>query len=204
MWGTLSNALWVGLVVYLVAFRFKKEFSELLNRVRYLGPRGAEFGTAERQRAEAESLPSPGQLKELPGVARTPATADLEQRLRQAVAVHTTQAEREDFLFAYLAQEQLSRHFAETYNVIFGSQIVGLRNLNERGRAPLVEARAFYDHYKTAYPQFYNTYPFENWLGFLSRQELIRVQEENVEITPYGRDFLLYIVAKQLPEQKPG
>ena len=75
--------------------------------------------------------------------------------------------------FRFLAQATLESHFAQTYSLIFGSQILGLRRLNERGQVTLADAESFYNQYKAAFPQFYTNFPFQAWLNYLTRADFV-------------------------------
>lgn len=86
---------------------------------------------------------------------------------------------------------------------IFGSQIAALKRLNEVGRATVDDAREFFRPYAEQFPQLYNNYGFDGWLGFLKGGGLI-VQNGNVlEISDFGRDFLIYLTERRLAENKP-
>jgi hypothetical protein len=52
--------------------------------------------------------------------------------------------EKRDLFIRVLAQSQLEATFERIYNMIFGSQIAGLRRLNELGRVSIEDARAFF------------------------------------------------------------
>jgi hypothetical protein len=112
--------------------------------------------------------------------------------------------QKRDLLIRVLAQAQLEAAFERIYNLIFGSQIVALRRLNEAGRVSVEGSRAFFEPYTRQYPQIYNNYSFEQWANFLKNVGLV-VQNGNLfEITDLGRDFLIYITARRLTENKPG
>lgn len=90
-----------------------------------------------------------------------------------------------------LAHSRLEAGHEFTYNRIFGSQIAALERLNEVGRATVDIAREFFRPYAEQ-PQVYSNYGFDGWLGFLKGSGLI-VQTGNVlEISDFGRDFLMY------------
>jgi hypothetical protein len=58
-----------------------------------------------------------------------------------------------------LAETRLRAGHEYTYNRIFGSQIVGLQSLNNRGgKATVAEAKQFFQPIEQRYPEVYKTY----------------------------------------------
>lgn len=109
---------------------------------------------------------------------------------------------KEQILLRALAQSRLQAGHEFTYNRIFGSQILGLKRLNEAGRATVDDARQFFKLYADQFPQIYANYGFDGWLGFLKSNTLITQTGNTIEITDFGRDFLLYLTEARLPENK--
>ena len=56
------------------------------------------------------------------------------------------------------------------------------------------ELTSFYDVAKLMYPLWYQSYPFERWIGFLESFNSILRRESRFFITITGRDFLKYLV----------
>jgi len=142
------KGLWWPLAAVIIAVVYKAEIRSLLPRLRKAGPTGVEFDPADAQKASAADVATatePGKLKEFPGIIRTPAIERVERQLHTALAnVNVKAEEKPDLLVRLLAQAQLEATFERTYNVIFGSQILLLRRLNERGRVTIDEAREFF------------------------------------------------------------
>jgi hypothetical protein len=53
----------------------------------------------------------------------------------------------------------------------------------------------FYEVAKVEYPNFYENYPFDRWLGFLRAFNLVLERDATVLITVAGREFLKYLIA---------
>ena len=193
------------LAAVLIALSFRAEFRALLPKLRRVGPTGLEF-EVERQQIRAAVVAAPGELKELPGLSRTQAMARVERllhdRLHQSI---TKQEDREDLLVRLLAQSHLETLFEQTYRLIFGSQISALKILNQHQGVTVSEAdaRAHFERLKELHPEVYQHYGYEQWLGFLLGRDLIMRSDDTFAITDIGRDFLLYLTAKGLPENKP-
>ena len=74
--------------------------------------------------------------------------------------------------------------------------------MNEVGRATVDDAREFFKPYAEQFPQVYNNYGFDGWLGFLKNNTLVVQNGNLLEISDFGRDFLLYLTDKRLTENK--
>ena len=186
-----------------IALLFRGELRALLPKLRRVGPTGLEF-EVERQQIRATTVTAPGELKELPGLSRTHAMARVERLLHDGLRQSTTKPEdREDLLVRLLAQSHLETFFEQTYRLIFGSQISALKCLNQGIKASEADAKAYFESLKELHPEVYQHYGYEQWLGFLLGRDLIMRSDGTFEITDIGRDFLFYLTAKGLPENKP-
>jgi hypothetical protein len=73
--------------------------------------------------------------------------------------------------------------------------------LNNEGM-PEGDARKFLMPYVEQYSEFYKSYSFENWLLFLVNNGLVKRQGDTLEISEFGRDFLVYLSTARLTEAK--
>jgi hypothetical protein len=96
---------------------------------------------------------------------------------------------REATLVRALAETRLLAGHEFVYNRIFGSQILALKRLNEVGQATIDDVQQFFKPYAEQYPQLYSKY--------------VIVQKDGlVEISDFGRDFLIYLTIMRLSENK--
>ena len=91
-----------------------------------------------------------------------------------------------------------------TYQLIFGGQIASLEFLNSNGQSPRESLRPFYNAAASQHPNFYQTYSYDQWIGFLESQVLIRNDAGLISITVRGQEFLQHLVRDNLPKVKPG
>jgi hypothetical protein len=163
----------------------------------------AKIDAAEQQQSAAEN---PATEKQPTSTALEPsprATVNIIEKEVRDTLTRIEAGKREAVLVRRLAETRLIAGHEFTYNRIFGSQILALKRLNVAGRPTIDDARQFFDSVKKQHPLFYSTYSFEGWLGFLLKSALI-VQNDNVlEITDFGRDFLVYLTERRIPEDKP-
>ena len=94
------------------------------------------------------------------------------------------------------------------YRVIFSTQIMLLKSLNDRSVQTVEQARFWYDVFHTRLPDVPIT--FEEWLRFLQNAGYVRVGDIgggpslSIAIDPLGRDFLLWLVHAGVSEARPG
>ena len=69
---------------------------------------------------------------------------------------------------------------------------------------PAEALRPFYTLAATQYPEAYNGYSFEAWLGFLRDQLLVREDGGRLRITVRGREFLTYLTRMGRSHNKAG
>ncbi len=210
-WTEVVNALSWPLAVSFVAIMYRRplysflpELSRRLQRVSVAGV-SIELDAAKQQPASGiTSVSGTIELKEFPGVTRTPAIGNLERQLLAHIkAFSGTQDDIINLLVRALAQSRLESKFGYTYALIFGSQIRGLVELAARRRVSADDALSFYNEAISQNREFYQGYGFGGWLGFLKRNDLIAQDDEGVTITEIGEDFLRWLQAMRLPTNKP-
>jgi hypothetical protein len=185
-------------VVLTLAFCFRRDLHYLATRVTIAGPAAVEF---DPQRQLTIPPLTPGELKELPGLARTKVMGELEAELHKQLQLFDAD-KRLDLTVHYLAQSRLEQLFEWIYGQIFGSQIATLRSL-VAAACTLADVITYFDNVKSSEGARYQNVSFDQWSAFLRNQQLIRVVGDRVEITDVGRDFLLFLSARGRPENKP-
>jgi len=113
--------------------------------------------------------------------------------------------QREDLLIELLAGALTREAWERIYLLIFGSQIRLLQNLNQSpGGLAEPDAREMYRSGATQQPELYQAVPFESWMTFLETTGLVSRNGDRYIITPYGRGFLKYLVARGLTFERFG
>lgn len=197
----LKSIAWPIVAVIFVIHYKSEVIKDILPRLRKAGPAGIELDAAEQQKKlENDIIANSADIRKIHLHEPTPAIAQVESRLFNEIKTLNNE-NKIPLLIRGLAIAQLVGAFERLYRVLFGSQIIGLRKLNESYKIPVSEAREFFETYRVQYPDFY-TSGFEGWLGFMKSQELVRELDGMLEITDIGQDFLLYITKNRLPEDK--
>ena len=185
----------VVLIIALVCiFYYRKPFERLLDRTSKIGKGGLETSTSasaqetgiERAKSGVEDLLAPFENAFL---------VEAEEAIRRDLDGRRVgnPADRERVLIRHLAGLQIATHFDRIYNWIFGSQLSLLQQLNSQPSTK-EDVKAHYDFAIILEPDFYANYSFEQWLQFLLTQTLIRIENETINITVAGREFLKFVV----------
>jgi len=90
------------------------------------------------------------------------------------------------------------------YNLIFGSQLRLMAQMNVDMGVPPSVAIKIYNETKAAFPDAYQTYTFDHWIGFLRNSGLIAIASNgNYVLTAYGRGLMEYILDRHLSVNRP-
>lgn len=144
-------------------------------------------------------------LEELRNVPLTPIIQEQEQIIRADIdRLHLGQDELNDILIRHLAIVQLLYRAETIYRSIFGSQISILKSANTLGNRTRQQLMEFYEKAKEQFPQLYQTYSFDQYLHYITTQQLL-VEETpgSFVITMAGKEFLKWITEMGVTENKP-
>jgi hypothetical protein len=89
------------------------------------------------------------------------------------------------------ANLQIRSAYAQINSAIYNSQLLLLQALNSQA-AP-VDLSFFYSYYNSAkksYPDYYETYSFEDWLNYMKGSGLITTEDEKYCITVFDHGLL--------------
>lgn len=198
----LASAIVVlGIAFFLI---FRRSIIEFIARIRSISKTGITTDRTQREaaperdpRAEAEAL-----MRVLDNVLIREVEDGITTELRQR---NLLGAEAVPVLVRYLAGMQIAFGFEETYRLIWGGQLSLLNYLNSQVDGHPAEAlRPFYTLAASLYPEAYNGYSFEAWLGFLRDQVLLREDGGRLRITIRGREFLMYLARMGRSHNKAG
>ena len=147
-------------VVLTLAFCFRRDLHYLATRVTIAGPAAVEF---DPQRQLTIPPLTPGELKELPGLARTKVMGELEAELHKQLQLFDAD-KRLDLTVHYLAQSRLEQLFEWIYGQIFGSQIAALRSLMAvpSGQMTLADVISYFDNVKSSEGARYQNVSFDH------------------------------------------
>lgn len=142
----------------------------------------------------------PGQVQELlNAINDTPLIAEqvslIKADLDERGLPHNTPTDK--VLIKYLAASQIALTFETTYNVIFGSQLTLLKELNSIKPEGLSknDIDAYVSSVFNQFPNAFKDWNYDNYLNFMFSHVLIlKTKEEKIHITKRGVEFLAWIV----------
>ena len=190
---TLTTLAWPAVALVAIVI-FRKPLTSLLYRARKVGVSGIEANPPRQEPSPELKASSAADLHKIfdnalvvqrEGLIRS----DLERR-------GITGAEREKLLIRFLAAIGIVVQFDRAYNSIWGSQILALQGLNSAGAsgADIKSLLPAYENAAKQYPLVYAHYTFDQWVDFLVKSALIKLEGSKVSITIEGREFLRYLI----------
>lgn len=161
----------------------------------------ASIRALEQQQTSDSPVAKPPVVAQTAPLPDHPALQALQQTIQGLVAQIPPQ-DREAALLRGLTIARLRGAHEFIYNRIFGSQIAGLKQLDTLGPVTIDQARDFFNNSAKQFPAL-ERYGFDSWLGFMLNNELVVREGDNLKITVYGHDFLMYLVEARLVESRP-
>ena len=188
-------------IIFLVMFR--KQIIEVFPRLKTIGPTGATLSESQKgalegtdPRREAESL-----IRQLD----SEFVREVEDNIKAELAKKSLVGqEAVPVLTKYFAVVYIEYLFLNIYRIIFGSQISLLDYLNTQDGQTRESSKIFYELAVSQYSDFYKSYSFDQWLGYLLGQVLLREDNGILMITVRGQEFLLYLTRSRLSRNKAG
>ena len=201
---------------------FRSPIIALIERSKSLTlPFGGKLDAEPAKQIEAQTepskppLPLPGPQPASASPTMPPPANDLitgvEGDIRNRLAIAFPEAIDAQLAWAIrtAALSQVERDLEKVYRVIFGSQIFALKEINMRGGLTVSEARGIYERAKEAFPVLYADYSFEGWGRFVLDHGLAVIpkptglESDRIHLTPFGKEFLFFLVGRSLAENKP-
>jgi len=194
--------IWPVVVIILVIFSlflFKPQIGKLIDRTKKVGKLGLET-------YEVQPSPPKEEKKELMEFYRSfesPLIKDWETIVNEFLKSKKieTPDDREKALLRLSAQTAILFYFERVYGTIWASQIACLRYLNSKAIGmDISEIKPFYGLAKNNFPDNYQNYPIEMWIGFLKGFNLVKEENSRFFISVGGREFLKYLAEVGKPE----
>ena len=217
----LKILAWPAAVAWIIWY-LRAEVKDAAKRITALELTGAKFAAPPTQQtlatsptevlaAAASTAPQPGptsssaqQVIERIKAIVTPDQLDpAVQKIRRELLSSIDPQAQTDVLTHGLASLNIQLQHERNYRAIFGSQLTLLGAMNTDAGVPPSTARQIYDVTKSKYPEVYQTYSFDQWIGFLLNGGLVAVAPNgNYVLTSYGRGLLQYILQQHLATSK--
>lgn len=208
----IKSALWPALFAGCFFF-YRHEFKQLIPRIRKAGATGFEVDPAEsaeqQKKISSDTAIGSEVLKDFSGLSRTAAIKEVEleihKQLKQKIDSAEIRAEDQvDYLVRHLAEDRLCLKFERDYSIILGSQILMLKNINEKSHLKIEDAKSIFDFAKAKFPDIYDDFSYDNWVSFPQIAGLMIMDGNRFKLTNNGKDFLLYLTIRGMTTEKYG
>ncbi len=213
----VAEASWP-IAIGLVAWTFRSPITGVIGRVRQVTGFGgtAEFATPEigsQQSADASkaaSLPAITNTSNLPpsdlvyDILDGQLATTLDQHIKGGTDVKLAWAIRSRSI------SEANRMHETNYRLLFGSQIQALKVLNVSGQSLISDFEKFYSTVASnpANEMIHKDRTFEQWGDFVANVGYVVAVDGSepplVQVTPFGRQFLQWMVIAGVSEFKPG
>ncbi|MBI1422103.1 MAG: hypothetical protein GC149_01470 [Gammaproteobacteria bacterium] len=205
-----SSIVIVGVVSF---FLFRKQWSDLINRIVRAGKGGVEFTPYHQNKVEYhEATLTTGvvkgdlneEVKLLMINLQLPAVLAEEDKIRNELVrldLDKNNNEAVNLLTRVLAAQNLAAHFERVYANILGTQLTVLQELNVLNGPATRDILINYFNSLTAnFPLYKESgFTFEQWINYLVTANLIRDENQQYIITDMGKEFLRYLTNTNKP-----
>ena len=100
---------------------------------------------------------------------------------------------------------RIELEFNNIAHTIFGSQISLLVQISgTKSGITKQEAIAIFEQAQKAYPELHGGRKFDEWFVYLTNSNLVAFNEDRIDITQYGKDFLKHLVDTRQAHQRYG
>jgi hypothetical protein len=196
----LAWPLAVVVIVLLALFGFRKSLSKVIQGIKLRKAPGLEFDQAPQQQIEeskTDSKLATAIVAQDQNQTSDPILGPRMRAIREDLDKQSNDSTiRERLLIQAVALWQENHENARIARQIFGSQLEILLYLNAHNDGEsLANVRTFYDRAAQNFPATYQSYPFEPYMAFLERAQLITRRDQQIMITPKAKGLLQYLVA---------
>jgi hypothetical protein len=187
------------LAAFLIVWIFRAQLRERIRDLISVGPTGAVL-----------QAPSQNASGTKPTADLSPPTHALRTAQRLITRIENElhmlpEEQRQRRLIESLAEARVERAFEWVFSLIFGSQILALRELTKSDSISLEDAERFFDEtVKPLNPSLYSEAEFKDWARFLFDQQLIKSEGSRVSITEIGQDFLMFVGVQKPNVTRPN
>ena len=179
--------------IFFVVF-FQTEVRAAIGRVQKIGKDGVSLKETRMPNQEERPVPFEQQFD---AHSRSPVQVKREEQIRAELTHRglVNDEEKVKLLIRALATNIIQSDCERTSLLIFGTQLELLVEINSRNQGmKLSDIRQWY--VETVQPNHPGLveYPFEDFVGFLYRQGIAKLEGDAVKVTEFGVEFLQYLV----------
>ena len=193
-------------VVLIIVLIVKKPLFDLINRITKVGYGSTTIETQQQQSAEKQLKSKISNVDKVLGLYRNETIESYRNLVNNESDIDVLDScpEKVERLLNYSIALYIIKQFESIYNLIFGSQLMILQQLNTFAHEDRESLKRYYDYAKEQNLDFFENYNFENYIDFLDHYELIVENKEGIGITTLGVDFLKFITETNKNINKPN
>lgn len=208
----IDSLIWPGVVVVCVivlgiaAFLiFRPAWMILIGKISKAGKDGIAFEGSQERRSDS----SPMQLS-FPELMKMPISATVLERERNIKnQLHDLNLQNDnekiEALIRITATARIETEFTNIAHTIFGSQVDLLVQLAGTPQgSTMSHAEAIFKQAQELYPDIHNDRTLDIWLRYLLSNNLIAVENNKIDITRVGGDFLKFLVDARIAYPRKG
>jgi hypothetical protein len=197
-------AICIILLGVVAIFALRPALLRLVDRTAKISRDGAIF---ERPQEDAKRQKPVASFEEIIKLPVSPTVLDREEKIKQNLQAIPlkSDAERIAVLIKASAVSRVEMEFINISNLIFGSQLNLLARLvGTPAGIPYSDAEAIFKQAQADSPDLHGKRTLDEWLRYLLNSNVITAQNNRIDITQYGKDFLKYLVDARLAYQRHG
>ena len=184
---------------------FKKPLLGLISRITSIDKSGIKASQTTEAQSENQKKESVQQL--LLAIGDSIVLQDIEGRIKADLKEKGLETEGDTIrvLIKHLAGTRMFLEFEQLHNIIFGSQIILLKRLNEvagQGK-PIEFVATHFENVKGLFAKQLSDWSLEQYLAFLVRSSLITTKGKVTHITNLGVEYLIWMIRNGKREDKP-
>jgi len=185
-------------------FALRPALLRLVDRTKKIGRDGAVFDRAQEPEKLPPRAPSFEDLMKLPVSATVLDREDKIKKNLQAFPLKND-SEKIAILIKASAVSRVEMEFINISNLIFQSQLNLLVRLSgTRGGIAYSDAEAIFKQAQIDFPQLHGGRTPEEWLRYLVTSNLIITENNRIDITQFGTDFLKHLLDARLAYPRHG
>lgn len=194
-------ALILGFVALLL---FRPSIDRTLDRITRAGKDGVSF---ERPQEGGEPQPPLLPFVEFMKQPISASALGREQLIEQQLQTFgfKNDSEKISVLTRGLAVSQVDLEFNNIAHVIFGSQVALLVQLaGTKAGITRPQAEVIFEQAQKSYPDLHGNRKFEAWFSYLGISNLVTFNEDRIDISQFGKDFLKHLVDSRMTYNRYG
>lgn len=183
------------ILVLIIVLLIRKPIVDLINRITKIGHGDTSVEVEQQKAVEKLEKRKVSNVDKVLGLFREETVEYFKSAVFQETNIEALKSDKEkaDHLLNYSIAIYIIKHYEMVYNAIYGSQLMLLQQLNTFAVENSDSLKRYYEYAVEKNPKFYESYSYDEYLGFLYSFSLIIEESDKISITILGVDFLKYL-----------